>query len=302
MFSGELAVILNGVSRKKKRFYRQILPGLQSDFKVRVWETQHHNHAKELAEQALQLNPFGIFAAGGDGTLNQVLNGVLQSKTSGEKPAIGIIPLGTGNDFSRLNSIEPTAESVINKVKGGAKLTDVGLLRCRDYRGNRVNHYFINVASLGMGPEVVRRLFRNDRILGSAITYLKASIETFFSHQPESVEIKTECWSWNGKIRVLAVANGKSFGGGLFVAPDSAPDDGTLNTFIAGEVPLLRFLLYLQKIKSAAKILDKQVHYNWCKTLSLTSTEQCWIETEGELAGLLPAKIEIIPGGVRFYR
>jgi YegS/Rv2252/BmrU family lipid kinase len=299
--SGKLIIVLNGVSRKKKKFY-QLLPGLKAKYDVTVWETQHHKHAIKLCAEAVKLKPFGILAAGGDGTLNQVLNGLLKSEFEGEKPPIGIIPLGTGNDFSKLNNIFPTAECILNKVENGGMPTDVGFVMCCDERGEKKTHYFINVASLGMGPEVVRRLFKSNRLLGSTLTYAKASIETFLTHKPEPIEIKTDNWSWSGNLRVLAIANGQSFGGGLYVAPGAKPDDGLFSTFIVGEIPLFKFLLFLQQIKSMKKIQDARIQYDNCQSLSLRSSKKSWIETEGELAGKLPAEIKIIPGGVKFFR
>ena len=297
-----LVIILNGVSRKKKNFYEQILPGLQSRFTVTVWETQYREHAIELGADAVKLNPLGIFAAGGDGTMNHILNGVLNTDNEHEKPTIGVIPLGTGNDFSRLNDVLSTPESIINKIEKGGIPTDVGVITCHNEMGEKTTRYFINVASLGMGPEVVRRLFNGSRTLGPTIMYAKASIEAFLMHKPGPIEIKTDTWRWSGKLRVLAIANGQSFGGGLYVAPDAKVDDGLFSTFVVGEIPLLKFLFFLQQIKSNKKIQDPHIQYSCCKTLSLSSPDKTWIETEGELAGLLPAEVKIISGAIRFFR
>lgn len=304
----KIIVILNGISRKKNKFYGEILPGLSKKFFVDVWETKNRDHAIELGRKAAALNPKAILAAGGDGTLNQVLNGLASrfvignSSSSFQDSRIGIIPLGTGNDFARMENIKHTAENIIEKIESGGKLTDVGKVSCFDANGKPITRYFINVASLGMGPDVVQRLFSSDRSLGPTLTYFKAITQTFFSHQPEEVEAVSDHWIWRGKLRVLAIANGQSFGSALYVAPDAKPDDGIFSTFIAGEIPLLKFLWLLQAIKSKKKINDNKIQYNTCTKLSLTSTEKCWIETEGELAGMLPATVEIIPNAVRFFR
>jgi YegS/Rv2252/BmrU family lipid kinase len=300
--SGKLVIILNGISRKKKKFYQQILPAIQEKFDVEVWETKHRDHGIVLGKNAALQNPTGVLAAGGDGTLNQVLNGIFKSGTEGTLPSIGIIPLGTGNDFARLNHIKPIAEEILDTLHRGAKATDVGRVICRNENGEITSRYFINVASLGMGPAVVRRLFNSSRALGPTLTYFKAITQTFFTHRPEAVQIQTDAWSWSGKLRVLAIANGQSFGSGLYVAPNAKPDDGLFSTFIAAEIPLLKFLVFLQRIKSTTKIQDRLIHYNSCKKLYLTAPEKCWIETEGELVGILPAEVEIIPGGIRFFR
>ncbi len=315
---GKLVIILNGVSRKKKKFYQQILPGLSEKYTVEVWETKHRDHAIELGRAAVLQNPIGILAAGGDGTLNQVLNGImwpptpcLSGRQAGEglvgRPPIGVIPLGTGNDFARLGKVLSTAESILEKIAHGGKLTDVGKVNCLNEMGEKTFRYFINVASLGMGPDVVRRLFKSDRSLGPTLTYFKAITQTFFSHRPEAVEVTTDQWTWHGKLRVLAIANGQSFGSAMYVAPDAQPDDGVFSTFLAGEIPLLKFLWFLQTIKSRKKIKDDLVRYDTCTRMSLASpaeasAEAGWIETEGELAGMLPAQIEIMPKAIKFFR
>lgn len=299
----KLIVILNGISRNKNKFYRAILPGLSAKFDVEVWETEYANHAIELTWKAVSLNPKGIFAAGGDGTLNQVLNGLMQTfALGGITPCLGIIPLGTGNDFARMESIKPTAQSVLERIDGGGQLTDVCLLNCKNENGENIKRYFINVASLGMGPDVVKRLSKSNRALGPTLTYLKAITQTFFSHKPEAIEIKADQWSWSGKLRVLAIANGQFFGNAMCIAPDAKPDDGLISTFIAGEIRLLKFLWLLQLIKSKKKIVDAKLKYDVSKKLFISSGHRTWIETEGELAGMLPATVEILPKAIKFFR
>ena len=295
-----LIIILNGVSRKKNKFYDQILPIIQKEFQVDVWETKHPEHAIELGDEAAKQNPLGVLAAGGDGTLNQVLNGLLKSNSI-VLPSVGIIPLGTGNDFAQLAGVKSTGESIIEKIRAGAKSTDIGKVECaRD--GKTIIRYFINVASLGMGPAVVHELFKSDRAFGPDITYLKAILKVFFTHPLDEVKVKTNDWEWTGKSRVVAIANGQSFGGGIFIAPDAKPDDGLFSTFVAGNVPLLKFLLVLQRVKVKKQARDSRIHYNSTTEVALTSPHTCWIETEGELAGLLPARVKILPRAIQFFR
>jgi diacylglycerol kinase (ATP) len=297
----KLIVILNGVSRKKKKFYKQILPGFASQYVVDVWETQHQEHAIELGEKAAKENPFGVLAAGGDGTLNQVLNGLFQSNLS-VLPALGIIPLGTGNDFARLGNIKSNDESILKKIQAGGQLTDVGVVYGLNKAGNQTTRHFLNVASLGMGPAVVQELFKSDRSLGSNLTYLKAILKVFFTHPLDEIEVTSAHWTWRSKARVVAIANGQSFGGGIFIAPKAKPDDGLLATFVAGDIPLLKFLWVLQQVKAKRKAIDARIQYNTATEVRLTSPQPCWIETEGELAALLPATIKILPRAIRFFR
>ena len=300
----KIGIILNGISRKKKFFYTSIYPSLQQNFKAEVFETLHSQHAIELASNAVKEKFDYILAAGGDGTLNQVLNGVLlHQQRENTLPAIGIIPLGTGNDFAKMCGINPNADQISNLlILNNPQPTDIGKLNCKNENGETIIRYFINVCSLGMGPEVVRRLLKSDRSLGPTITYLKAITETFFTHKPQEIIVNASNWEWRGKTRVLAIANGKSFGNAMYIAPDALPDDEVFSTFLAKEMPLLKFLMFLQLVKAKKKINDILIMYNTCTTIEMTAPEPCPIEAEGEWMGWLPAKIEMLPKGINFLR
>ena len=299
----KVAIVLNGISRKKKFFYNSVYPSLQEKFKAEVFETQHAQHAIELASRAVKEKFDCILAAGGDGTLNQVVNGVLINQVEGALPTLGIIPLGTGNDFAKMCGLKADATQLVNLLsQRNPKPTDVGMLNCQSESGVMVTRYFINVCSMGMGPEVVKRLLKNDRSLGPTITYLKAITQTFFTHKPQEITIHTKNWEWRGKMRVLAIANGKSFGNGMYIAKESLPDDGIFSTFLAKEIPLLKFLMFLQLIKAGRKVKDNLIAYDACTSIEITAPEPCPIEAEGEWMGWLPAKIEVMPGRVNFIR
>jgi len=300
----KIGIILNGISRKKNFFYNSIYPILQQHFNVEIFETQHAQHAIELASHVAKEKYDCIFAAGGDGTLNQVLNGILLNPPSTiTLPTLGIIPLGTGNDFAKMCGIKPDAIHISTLIKKNTpQLTDIGKLNCLDESGETVIRYFINVCSIGMGPEVVRRLSKNNRALGPTITYLKAITETFFTHKPQKVFVNTPNWEWQGKMRVLAIANGKSFGNSMFIAPDALPDDGLFSTFLAKDMALLKFLMFLQLVKAKKKITNSSIMYNTSTTIGMIAPEPCPIEAEGEWMGWLPAKIEMLPKHINFLR
>jgi diacylglycerol kinase family enzyme len=210
--------------------------------------------------------------------------------------------LGTGNDFARFGNIKANTESILKKIQSGGLLTDVGVVHGLGKTGNSITRHFINVASLGMGPAVVHELFKSDRSLGRNLMYLKAILKVFFTHPLDEIEVTTQDWIWKSKARVVAIANGQSFGGGIFIAPKAKPDDGLLSTFVGGDIPLLKFLWILQQVKAKREAIDARIQYNTATEVRLTSPQPCWIETEGELAALLPATIKILPKAIRFFR
>lgn len=293
-----LIIILNGIPKKIERF-RPWVERLSGEHTVDVRTTQHAGHAEELAFAAAFERPDAILAAGGDGTLHQVLNGLMRFRSQQQdapQPVLGIVPLGTGNDFAALCGIR-TPDDLIARMLTGGKPTDCGMIS-----GATGTRYFINVASAGMGPDVVRRLEGDSRWLGSDLTYLRAIVSSFFGYRPEEIRMEDDEGLWHGRIRVLAVANGRHFGSGIWVAPDAQPDDGKLHTFAAGDVPLISFLYFLSVIKRGGVIRDKRARYGSGNIIRLSGSEDIYIEADGELIGRLPAEIRVVPEAIRFFR
>lgn len=297
-----MAIILNGVSRKRNLFFKNFYPQLKAHFEVQLFETAYSGHAFILSKEATANGFDTILAAGGDGTLHQVLNGILQSEAK-TFPALGLIPLGSANDFARTVGQPTSADYLINLLqKNAPSLLDVGKVKCNDEKGYEITRYFINVCSLGMGPLVVKRLERNRKKWGVTLSYLSSILTTFFTHKPQHITCTTSDWVWEGKARVVAVANGTAFGNGIYIAPDALLNDRLLNSFIAENVPLWKFLFYLQTLKSKKKIVNEHISYKTIRLAQLTSAISCALEAEGELIGFLPATIEVQPAFLKFYR
>jgi diacylglycerol kinase (ATP) len=291
----KVAVILNGVSFHKKKFYKHILPRLSAVYPTEVFETKSKNDAKILARNAALSNYNIILAAGGDGTIHQVINGILNERDH-DLPAVGIIPLGTGNDFARgIGLLYEPEDHLINLLKKfSPKLIDVGEVYYSNDKGLKdQSSYFINEASIGMGPEVVSRVMNSQRRLGAAIEYYKNILLTFFHYRPMFVTAVSPDWEWRGKMRSLALANGKYFGHGLCIAPRSKPDDGIFNAFICGNVSVFDFIRYSETLKNARIVKHPEVHYHETKSIMVNSETKCLIEADGELLGELPATIEM---------
>lgn len=299
----KIVVILNGVSKKKKKFYHSILPVLQQKFSVDVLETHYPNHALQLASEAVLKKADVILSAGGDGTLNQVLNGMMSTAHENALPALGLIPLGSGNDFANSASLNADPNSLLDLLtRNQPRLTDIGKVICGNGKNEEITHYFINVCSLGMGPATVKRMEKAPTWLGADLKYLVSIVQTFFTHKPEQVEVKTSSWNWKGYARVVAIANGQSFGSKIYIAPNTKMDDGVFSIFIASNLPLLKFLLYLQKLKGKKKITDDRIMYSDAEKVALKSENNVMLETEGELIGFLPASIEMLPQQIKFFR
>ncbi len=286
-----LAIILNGISPQKKKFYKSILPALRAEHDVDVLETASQQHAIELASRAALKKYDIVFAAGGDGTLNQVVNGLMISNADMK---LGLIPLGSGNDFARSISSPSDASRILRTLRDPFfRKIDIGEIEFTGFDGNSARKYFINVADIGMGPEVVRRVARYSGKLPAGIAYYASILATFFGYKKMVVNVEGEHWSWRGKLRSLAVANGKYYGHGLCVAPNASVTDRMLNTFICGDVSVLDFIRQSETLKKGQEVKLKEVHYKTGNDLRLTSDDTCLIEGDGEVFGTLPARISL---------
>lgn len=295
----DVVVILNGISLKKKLFYHDFYPKLTEVCNVEVRETLTRNDAISLASKAADESVDLIVAAGGDGTLNQVVNGVLHGRESYSKlPALAIIPIGSGNDFARTVNIKSDPARLALLIQAfKPKPIDVGMIRFTPLEAKPdaiTEKYFVNVADMGMGPEVVRRVNESARPFGHAVAYYKSILATFLSYKPMVVTAKTDQWTWTGKLRTLAVGNGKCYGHGLHIAPDAKPDDRMFNTFICGNVSVFAFIRYTDYLKKGKHIRIPEIEYRETTDIQISSEERCMIEGDGEIFGQLPARIKLI--------
>jgi YegS/Rv2252/BmrU family lipid kinase len=297
----KIAIILNGISGKKTNFRKRILPRLEQNFSVQVFETKSPNDAFQLASEAVAKKFDLIIAAGGDGTLHQVLNGMLNGNEAIDNlPILGLIPIGTGNDFARSIGLKSIQSLITSISKRQTRSVNVGKIHFTNSENDQLQtRFFINVADVGMGPEVVKRISRQRKFLGIPYSYFLAILKTFFHYDLITIKAVTPDWSWEGKARAIAIANGKYFGQGLCIAPEAKLNDNLFSTFICAKVSVFDFIRYSIPLKKGKKIFHTQVQYGTCKKMELTSTESCGIEADGEYLGVLPAKIEMVKGTIQ---
>ena len=298
----KIAIILNGISLEKEKFYKKFLPKLSDLFKVEVFETLTVNDAVSLAAKATTKQFDIILAAGGDGTLHQVLNGILQGREQSKNlPMMGVIPIGTGNDFARAVHVGKDIDQLIALLQNqNPKQIDIGKVIYTSIKNETEERFFINVADLGMGPEVVKKVMSSDRIFGSGLSYYFAILSTFMHYKVMDVHAKADEWEWHGKLRTMAIANGNYYGHGMNIAPDALPNDKLFDVFIAGNVSALFFMLKSTLLKQGKKVIHHEVLYRKTTSIELTSESPCTIEADGEILGSLPARIELVKQTINF--
>lgn len=266
---------------------------------VQFISTLRKKHAVELAKQVTENGCDYMVAVGGDGTLNEVINGMLQSNIpADEYPAIGLLPHGSANDFARTARISNSIEELIELIQSNStQKIDLGKIILQQTRETR---YFINIAGVGLGPEVAQNLEQSSSVLGPVFNYFKQIIKGFLSYVKKEVSCTSRTWMWKGKLLQMAVANGRYFGNAICIAPDAKLADGQFQVAIFGDLSIWDYLKNLGNLKKGVKINLPQVSYHNANEVLLESNDSCGIEADGEYVGLTPATISVLPKAISF--
>ena len=273
--------------------------------------TERPMHASELARRALREGADLVIAVGGDGTINEVVNGFFEAPGHGDPPrpvrpgaALGILPRGTGGDLRRTVGLEGDLRACAPRLTGERRPIDVGRIDFVDAKGQPTARYFINVAEAGVGSDVVRIANSSSKLLGGKLTFALASLRALAGWRDVPVR-----WSLDGgpfqegSVTTFAVANGRCFGGGMIVAPEALLDDGLFHVTIWSGYSLSDFVL-----RSAAMYDGSHVKLKGTRTATARSVRleplpgargPLDIEADGELIGRLPATFTVVPGVVR---
>jgi diacylglycerol kinase (ATP) len=217
---------------------RRLRPTIERELQARrlsfeLVETEGPGHAIELARQAAEAGVGRIVAAGGDGTVHEVVNGIM----AGGAPAVsmGMIPIGTGNDFVKMFPGTSTRTAAFAALSSGCSVpVDVGVAR---WDGR--TEYFINAMGTGIDVEVVRQM-RRSRLLPGGVIYVAALLRALARYRAMTVEITVDGHTTRQRIMNLAVCNGPSIGGSFRICPRAVPFDGALDICLIEEMPIWR--------------------------------------------------------------
>ena len=195
--------------------------------------TDGPGHAAYLARDAAAAGEQTVVAAGGDGTLHEVVNGVMQAPWAGT--AVGMIPIGTGNDFVKTVPGTSNADAAFDTLAGGeTMLVDVGVAEWDEQ-----TEYFINAMGTGIDVEVVRQM-RRSKLLPGMVVYVAALLRALARYRPLAVAIDVDGAQLQRRIMNLAVCNGPSIGGSFRICPQARTDDGALDVCLIDEMPIAR--------------------------------------------------------------
>lgn len=266
-----------------------------------IWMTDFCGQATPLASEAIRSGYEMVVAVGGDGTVNEVLNGFFEKDVaSGHNATFGTIPLGSGCDFARgLGIPRETDEALRTLESGRLRRIDVGRVEFLNFRGERESRFFANIADVGAGGLVNQKASRAPRILGPRPNYVWGILSAALSYKARMVSVSVD----GGEpkrlaVRNLVIANGRYFGRGFLPAPHAKIDDGLFDIVNIGNFGTIESVWAIPKLYKGTHLGLKKVSYFRGKTVEVNADEEVLLEMDGELVGTLPATFEIVPEAV----
>jgi diacylglycerol kinase (ATP) len=252
----------------------------------------------ELAERAARDGAGLVVAVGGDGTLNEAVNGLVRAGAAAE---LATIPLGTGMDFGRTYGIPSAFDDAVRvAVRGTARTIDVGRVSYRTWSGDDAERYVANVGSVGMSAAVAQRANGMSKRLGGKATFFYALVRVFLEWKNTMVSVQLgDGTRREALMHDVIVANGQWHGGAMWLAPDARPDDGLFDVVLIGDVTKRDFVSTAPKIYKGTYLAHPKVELLRASSVTVDAGERLPIELDGEQVGTTPARFEVVPGAVR---
>lgn len=276
-----------GRSLKARQAVVQILN--ERNIAYEIFETQYREHAVALAREAVGKGYDGIISVGGDGTLLEVA-----SVIHGTDETLGVIPAGTGNDFRQAIGVpRDPAEALEIILAGKKRKVDIGLLG-----GDR---YFLNVAGTGFDVEVIKNTEKVRRTFTGGFAYFLGIFLSVFGYKSVTIDVTIDGTVYRRSVLLIAIANGKCYGGGLNVAPDADVADGLFNVMIINSIPNWRILVELPKLQKGQ--IDKIPGHELftCSELHISSDKPLRFNLDGEVYGQTPVRLSVVPKALSVF-
>lgn len=284
-----------GAARKIDRLVERLLPDLGATYDI--VSTERPGHAIEIARDAKSRY---VVAVGGDGTVNEVANGLV-----GTDKVLGIIPAGSGNDFIKSVGISKKTTDCIEILKARRiRRVDLGRVSCGNLESGSIRYlpgrYFINGVGIGFDGQVAWRVSQS-RYLRGTLAYFVAVLKTLNNYDSPEFTIVLDGAVTNGRKLLVATGNGKCAGGGFYLTPEAAVDDGWLDTCAIEDVPVRKILRLIPAVMSGKPLKHPAVAYSRAKNIRVESIRHFYVHADGEVVGhnVCGAALELFPGALQ---
>jgi len=241
---------------------------------------------ERISVEAVENGYTDIVAVGGDGTVLEAFNGLFNKDVN-----LGLIPAGTGNDFVKMININKNFEEAIDKIiEGNTKIIDIGVVN---------DTHFLNVVGMGIDGEIVKKTEQVKKIIKGSPAYIYSTFSTLINYKCKNVRIEIDGEIYNRKVYLVAVGNGKYFGGGMMVTPGAELDSENFEIVIINEMTRSKFAILFRKVFSGNHVHEDPVEVFYGKNVKIISEDPLMVNADGNIIGESVANIHILPKAQR---
>ncbi len=261
--------------------------------------SERPGHVAELTQRAAEEGASLVVVVGGDGTVNEAVNGLMRAVPE-RRPELAVIPRGTGTDFVRTFRIPTYPERAIGVARSGRTVTiDVGRVGYTGWDDAPGESWFANVASAGMSGAVAQRADSSSKALGGKASFLWATLAVFARWKNTDVSVEADGERRQGRMLDVIVANCQFLGGGMWMTPDADPADGLFDVLLIGDITKWDLVTTLPKIYRGRHLPHPKAELLRARRVSVEAPAPLPVELDGEQPGTTPATFEIVPGALR---
>lgn len=264
---------LEQIPKIKEKFDKERI-----DYEIKV--TKEKGEGEKLAREGIENGFNHIIAVGGDGTAYEVVNGIRN-----EKVVLGILPAGTGNDFARMLKMPKDHDDILETIKVARKRKiDIGLVNDR---------YFLNCSSVGIDAEIVKETEYIKKYVSGTLAYILGVLKTLIRYRYKEVDIEIDGKRMKKKIELMAVSNGKYYGGGMKINPMADFDDGFLDICIVNRISKIKFAMLFLTVFKGKHVEIQEVETLRGKEIKIYGNSSLMLNADGDIIGTTPAAIKI---------
>ena len=256
--------------------------------------SERPGHLAELACEAARAGIGRLVVVGGDGTVHEVADGLLEAGLGGDVE-LGLLPLGTGKDVARSLRIPRRLDTAIDVVRNGrARTIDVGKATYADGTA-----YFVNFAGAGISGAIADRANRTTKALGGRLSFLWATVAVFSRWTPSEMTIEIDGRAQRRRLHEALAMNGDYTAGGMWIAPEAGADDGLLDVVLIGDFTKAEFVATFPKIYRGRHVSHPKVEIVRARELRVSAPSPLPVVLDGEQPGTTPVTFEIVPRALR---
>lgn len=254
----------------------------KENFEYSIAISGYKGHVEILAKEAVLENYTDVIAVGGDGTVLEVFNAIFNNDIN-----LGILPSGTGNDLVRMLDIHENHEDTLEKIiNGQTRAIDIGLVN---------NIYFLNVVGMGIDSEIVEMTEKAKKFLKGTAAYVYSTFRMLATYKCKKIRIEIDGKIIERTAYLVAVGNGKFYGGGMMITPEAEIDNEAFQITVINKMPKLKFTILFRKVFSGQHIYETPVEVFHGKNVKITSNDSLKINADGNIIGEKKCNIHILP-------